>query len=106
MFRLLKLCVGLAAFVAFAWFGTTVKLGPRTLFEHLHAIGQTRESHDLVDGTKQAAEPLVDGVRRRIAGAAAPAPPARGPDGGAPQERVTAADKEHLRRLIGSTHPR
>src|SRR5438552_18976256 len=105
MFRLLKLCVGLAAFVAFAWFGVTVKLGPRTLFEHLHAIGQTKESHDLVDGTKQAAEPLLDGVRRRIAGKAAPAAPSLAPDAGAPQERVTAADKEHLRRLIGSKQP-
>src|SRR4051812_15737057 len=109
MFRLLKLCVGLAAFIAFAWFGTTVKLGPRTLFEHLHAIGQTKESHELVDGTKQAAEPLVDDVRRRIAGKPAPAAPAlapAAPDGGAPRERITAADKEHLRRLIGSTRPR
>jgi hypothetical protein len=109
MFRLLKLCVGLAAFVAFAWFGTTVKLGSRTLFQHLRAIGQTRESQDLVDGTKQAAEPIVDGVRRRIAAGAAPTsapgPAPAAPTAGAPQERVTAADKEHLRRLIGSKQP-
>ena len=39
MFRLLKLCMSLAAFLVFAWFGATVKLGSRTLFEHLHAIG-------------------------------------------------------------------
>jgi hypothetical protein len=60
MFRLLKLCLSLAGFLAFAWFGMTVKLGDRTLFEHLHAIGQTKESKELVDGTKQAAGPLVD----------------------------------------------
>jgi hypothetical protein len=66
MFRLLKLCVSLAAFCALAYFGMTVKLGSRTLFEHLRAIGQTKESQELVDGTKEAAEPLVDDVRRRI----------------------------------------
>ena len=64
MFRLLKLCLSLAGFLAFAWFGMTVKLGERTLFEHLHAIGQTKESKELVDGTKHAAGPLVDDVKR------------------------------------------
>src|SRR5882762_7886141 len=66
MFRLLKLCMSLAAFLVVAWFGATVKLGDRTLFEHLHAIGQTKESQELVDGTKKAAEPLVDDVKRRV----------------------------------------
>jgi hypothetical protein len=109
MLRLLKLCFALAGFVCFAWFGSTVKLGPRTLFEHLRAIGQTKESQDLVDGTKQAAEPLVDDVRRRIAGRAAPAVSPVSPDGGAPEERVSDTDKRQLRHLIGAaerTHHR
>ena len=42
MFRLLKLCLSLAGFVAFAWFGATVKLGDRTLFGHLYAIAETK----------------------------------------------------------------
>jgi len=99
MIRLFKLCLAMAAFLGFAWFGTTVKLGPRTLFQHLRAIGQTQESRDLVDGTRQAAEPLVDGVRRRIAGEVA-SRAAASPDGGAPQERISAADKRQLRKLI------
>lgn len=119
MVRLFKLCVAMAAFVAFAWFGTTVKLGPRTLFQHLRAIGQTQESRELVDGTRQAAEPLVEGVKRRLAGAAAsetapepdvekssetakapgPAPEA-GPAPRAPRERVSPADKRQLRKVI------
>ena len=68
MFKLVKLGFGLVALAAVAWFGITVKLGPRTLFQHLRAIGQTKESQDLVDGTKQAAGPIVDDVRRRISG--------------------------------------
>ena len=41
MFTLLKLGVSLVALLAFAWFGMTQKLGSRTLFEHMHASGQT-----------------------------------------------------------------
>jgi hypothetical protein len=100
MFRLLKLCMAMAGFLAFAWFGTTVKLGPRTLFQHLRAIGETQESRELIDGTKQAAEPLVDGVRRRIAGGTLPPSPGTGPDAGAPEEKLSAADKRQLRRLL------
>ena len=99
MVRLFKLCVGMAAFVAFAWFGTTVKLGSRTLFQHLRAIGQTQESRDLFDGTREAAEPLVDGVRRRIGGGTAAAP-AGTPDPRSVEERISAADKRQLRKLI------
>ena len=99
MFRLFKLGVALMGFVAFAWFGATVKLGSRTLFEHLHAIGQSKESQDLVDGTKQAAAPLVDDVRRHLVrktdlANAAP------PDGGSPEERLSSSERQDLHRLI------
>jgi hypothetical protein len=86
-------------FVAFAWFGATVKLGPQTLFQHLRAIGQTKESQELVDGTKQAAAPLVDDVRRHIASKPEPASAAP-PDGGAPEERLSSSDLRELHRLI------
>ena len=99
MFRLFKLGIALMGFVAFAWFGATVKLGSQTLFEHLHAIGQTKESQDLVDGTKQATAPLVDDVRRHITSktesAAAP-PPGRG----GPEERLSSSERHELHRLI------
>jgi hypothetical protein len=111
MFRLLKLCMSLAAFLVVAWFGATVKLGSRTLFEHLHAIGQTKESQELADGAKQAAEPMIDGVKRlRGKGddkqdkkaekqAAMPALP---PDAGAAQDDFSPSEKRQLRRLLGA----
>jgi hypothetical protein len=109
MFRLLKLCMSLAAFLVVAWFGATVKLGSRTLFEHLHAIGQTKESQDLADGAKHAAEPLVDDVKRRIGHgekadkadkqAQLPAAP---PDAGAAQDDFSPTEKRQLRRLLGA----
>ncbi|HEY6475601.1 MAG TPA: hypothetical protein VI456_03415 [Polyangia bacterium] len=113
MFRLIKLGITLVGLAAFAWFGVTVKLGSMTLFQHLRAIGQTKESQELVDGTRKAAGPLVDDVRRKFQdgtkdGAkdsskeaskeakADTANPAEGP----PEERVSAADRQALHRLI------
>ena len=108
MFTLLKLGVSLVALLAFAWFGMTQKLGSRTLFEHMHAIGQTKESQELMDGTRQAAGPLVDDVRHRIGGkddseGTRPAPMAR--DAGAPQERLSSSEQRQLRYLLDkATH--
>jgi hypothetical protein len=114
VFRLIKLGITLVGLAAFAWFGVTVKLGSMTLFQHLRAIGQTKESQELVDGTRQAAGPLVDDVRRKFqegtkegtkdgkdvkeareAKVEKPAP-AEGP----PEEHVSAADRQALHRLI------
>jgi hypothetical protein len=126
LFRLIKLGITLVGLAAFAWFGVTVKLGSMTLFQHLRAIGQTKESQELVDGTRQAAGPLVDDVRRkfqegtkegsqgskegtkdgpRVAKGgpeankkSAAAKPS--PDEGPPEEQVTPADRQALHRLI------
>jgi hypothetical protein len=117
LFRLFKLGVALLGFAAFAWFGVTVKLGSQTLFQHLRAISQTKESQELVDGTRQAAGPLADDVRRRFqegtartaegtartAEGTARTAAKHAPDAGAagpPEERVSAADRQALHHLI------
>jgi hypothetical protein len=106
---LIKFAFGLVGLAAFAWFGITVKLGDQTLFQHLRAIGGSKESQELFDGTRQAAGPLVDDVRRHIAGKGDKADkPDRdeahvartGHDGGVPQERLSASDQQELRRLV------
>jgi hypothetical protein len=103
LFRLFKLGVALIGFAAFAWFGVTVKLGSQTLFQHLRAISQTKESQELVEGTREAAGPLADDVRRRFKEGTADknAPDAgAGPGARPPEERVTAADRQALHHLI------
>jgi hypothetical protein len=100
MFTLLKLGAGIVALLAFAWFGMTYKLGPRTLFEHLHAIGQTKESQEFVDGTRQA-------VRRGVSNEAGPVdrPPPVSRDAGAPLERLSSSEQRQLRYLLDkATH--
>jgi hypothetical protein len=95
LFRLIKLGIGLVGLVAFAWFGITFKLGDRTLFQHLRAIGETKESQELVEGTRQAAAPIVDDVRRRISGKQE-----EGPDAGAPLDRLSSSEQRQLRELL------
>jgi hypothetical protein len=65
--RLIKLII-FAVFVgAFIWFGMNVKLGEHTLFGHIGRIWKTKETQDLVKGTKEAAQPVVDKVKETVA---------------------------------------
>ena len=90
---MLKLVALVVLFAGFCWFGTQVTLGSHTLFGHLHAIAGTKESQDLFDGTRESTRPLVDDVRRRIAGAADPRSAASHPDAGATVARTTEGHK-------------
>ena len=94
---MLKLAAAVALFAGFCWFGTQIPLGSHTLFGHLHAIAGTKESQDLFDGTKESAKPLVDDVRRRIAGAPDPteklAEKPAGKPAGKPADRSDRAEK-------------
>jgi|SRR5690349_15935422 hypothetical protein len=93
MFTLVKLGASIVALLAFAWFGMTYKLGSRTLFEHLHAIGQTKESQELVDGTRQA---VRHGVEEHEG--AGNHPLSR--DAGAPLERLSSSERRQLKYLL------
>ena len=102
MFRLFKLLVGLVGLVAFVWFGANIPLGSRTLFQHLQAIGRTRETQDLLAGTRETAKPLVDSVRRKLAHDSADSPAT--PDAGAsvrPADDISESDRTHLKKILG-----
>jgi hypothetical protein len=113
LFRLFKLGIALIGLAAFAWFGVTVKLGSQTLFQHLRAISQTKESQELVEGTREAAGPLADDVRRKFhegtaegnakgtgKGTATTADKHAPDPAGPPEERVSPADRQALHHLI------
>ena len=52
---MLKLVALVALFAGFCWVGTHLQLGQHTLFGHLRAIAQTKESQELFDGTRASA---------------------------------------------------
>ncbi len=110
MFRLLRLIFVLGALGATIWFGTTVPLGERTLFEHVQAIWKTPESQGLVRGTKDKVGTLVDRATNRVVkgvvknapsqitahGRAADQDPSAEP----PMENLQDLDRKALRGLI------
>jgi hypothetical protein len=106
VFKLIKFMIGLVGLGAFCWLGATVPLGDHTLFGHISAIGQSKESQDLVKGTKE----KVGDLKKRIAGAEPPkaekqkpaqaAPTEHAPV--APQERLTHGDRKEIRHFIDS----
>lgn len=110
MFRLLRLIFVLGGLGAMIWFGTTVPLGQRTLFEHIQAIWKTPESQELVRGTKDKMGNLVDRAAGRVVkgvtknassqitahGEAADRDPAAEP----PMENLQDKDRKALRGLI------
>lgn len=124
MLRLLKFLICLGCLAAFVWWGVTVPLGERTLYEHVQAIGKSKESQDLLRETKQ----KVGDVTRKIArsgeglvgdaGAgsaerdkgpgkgeaqAKSAAPGEAPPKLSPQDHLTEADRKQMRRLLDST---
>ena len=106
MFRLIKLIVALVGLAAFVWFGANVPLGSRTLFEHLQAIGRTHETQELLDGTRETAKPLMDGVRKRLGvpGSGTDDSTTAAADGGPPADEIWVADRDRLRKLLAGQH--
>src|SRR4029079_15580012 len=95
MFTLLKLGVSIVALLAFAWFGMTFKLGSRTRFEHLHAIGQSKESQYVVDGPREA---VGHAGTKELGEPGTPPPVSR--DAGAPLERLSSTERRTLKYLL------
>ena len=66
MWSLFKLVLMLGFLAAFAWFGYSVPLGKATLFGHFARIWHTRETQDLIEGTKERAEPAIREIKRSV----------------------------------------
>jgi len=88
VFRLLRLLLSVAFLLGFIWFGMTVPLGSKTLFQHIKAIGESKETKDLVEGTKEAAKPVLEKVEHKLS-----------VDGGV-LDKHDAADRKALRKEI------
>lgn len=109
MFRLLKLLFVLGAIGATIWFGSTVPLGERTLFEHVRAIWKTHESQELVRGTKEKVGHVVNRATDKVVRSVAKNSPTQvntrdesKAEEVAPLEDLPGKDRDALRGLIGS----
>jgi hypothetical protein len=112
VFRLFRLLFVLGGLGAMTWFAMTVRLGDRTLFEHVQAIWKTHESQDLVKGTKDKVGNLVDRATDKVVKGVAKKSPNQvntrdehtSDESGAavPMEELQERDRKALRGLIGN----
>ena len=114
MFRLIRLGFTLGCLAALFWFGTRVKLGELTLYEHVKAIGQSEPSQHLIEGTKQKVSEGVTGVGRLVGGKETKPAEGRAKSDKAtagkavaaadekPSDAVSDGDRKALRKLIES----
>lgn len=63
---LLKTLAALALLCGFAYCGATVPLGERTFFGHVAQIWASEETQDLVNGVKEASDPMLDRIERGV----------------------------------------
>jgi len=95
MFRLIRGLLGLVLLVALVYVAVTVRLGERTLWQHLCAIAGSHESRALVEGVRRRARALWGQAGAEGASGATSAP--------APTKAVdplTADERSRLRQLI------
>lgn len=68
--------MGLAVLAGLVWAAFAVKLGRRTLAEHVDRIGETPEARELLEGTRGKVTPLVEDATDRMLGEHIEAPTA------------------------------
>ena len=63
MIRFFVLC---ALVLGFIWFGSSVKMGRRTLFGHVRAVWATDEAQEMKRGVEEGTKPVLDKVKRGV----------------------------------------
>jgi hypothetical protein len=98
LIRLLRSLVGLALLAGLVWASFAVKLGRRTLAEHVDRIGETPEARELLEGTRGKVTPLVEDATDRMLGEHIEAPTA-------PHARATPAKPKATPPRAGTRRP-
>ncbi|HET6611776.1 MAG TPA: hypothetical protein VFG83_07310 [Kofleriaceae bacterium] len=63
---LFKTLAWLVLLGGFIYCGATVPLGDHTFFGHVQQIWASDETQDLVDGVKEASDPMIDRIERGV----------------------------------------
>ena len=83
VFAPVRTLITLALVAGFVWGSFNVKLGRRTLAQHLDRIGDTPEAKELLEGTRSTVNPLLHEATDRVLGERVEAPTAlEAPAGG------------------------
>jgi hypothetical protein len=82
VFRTARALISLTFIALSVWCAFNIKLGSRTLAQHVDRIGQTPEARELMDGTRQTVQPAVDEAHNRMFGEYIEAPTASSANAG------------------------
>lgn len=63
---LIRSIVYLVVFIVVIYFGTTVKLGERTLFGHIRNIWAADETQEMVKEIKKSSKPMAERLERGV----------------------------------------
>lgn len=74
MFRPIRTLISLAVIAGAVWFSFSVRLGPKTLAQHLDAIGETPEAKELMNGARDSVNPALEEAKQRVLGEQVEAP--------------------------------
>jgi hypothetical protein len=66
--------ISLAVVAGAVWAAFHVRLGKRTLAEHLDAIGQTQPAQELLEGARDTVQPALSETKERVLGEHVEAP--------------------------------
>jgi hypothetical protein len=70
----IRTLISLLFLAGLVWFSFAVPLGSRTLAQHMDRIGQTPEARELVDGTRDTVNPVLQDAADRVLGERVEAP--------------------------------
>jgi hypothetical protein len=93
---LLKTALMLGLLGAGVYYGMTVKLGERTLFQHVKAIWETKETQDLRRSAKEKVGGLVDDATEQVV---------KGVGNNVPQKAITRGDGTEAENAVPSQPP-
>lgn len=95
MFRLIRAVLLLILLLVLAYVAATVPLGQKTLWQHLHAIAETDESQQLVEGVKEKAGEVLHQRSSKDQ-----ADNDSSVESATPQDNATEQERERLKRLV------
>ena len=79
MFRPLRSLIGVVFLLGAVWCSFKVPLGDKTFADHMDRIGNTPEAEELLEGTRQAVNPVLEDATDRLLGEYIEAPTDEGP---------------------------
>ena len=96
-----RTAISVAFIAGLVWFSFSVKLGDKTLAQHVDRISETSEAKDLAEGARDRLNPTLEDAKQRILGEYIEAPTQESLSPGAQRSDLPAKTLEAKRPAMG-----